>query len=94
MYIHDILRNISLPLLEPTKSEGQPPKLLGLSLIDAAAEVEDEVPFVPVEFGVRRWFRSFSSRRHLARRLENHTCILASGSPIFPANRSRAKTSG
>lgn len=40
------------------------------------------------------WFRSFSSRRHFALRFENHTCILASGRPIFAANRSRANTSG
>lgn len=89
-----MLSNFNLPLLEAAKSEGQPPRLLGLSLMDAPTEVEDEVPFVPVEFGVRRWFRIFSSLRHFARRFENHTCILASGSPIFPASRSRAKTSG
>jgi len=85
---------LNLLLVEPTNSAEQLPRLLGLSVIDAVAEVEDDVPFVPVEFGVRRWFRNFSSRRHLARRFENQTCILASGSPIFPANRSRAKTSG
>lgn len=26
-----------------------------------------------LELGVRRWLRSFSSRRHLARLFENHT---------------------
>lgn len=40
------------------------------------------------------WFLSFSSLLHLALLLENHTCILASGSPIFAANLSRANTSG
>ena len=44
--------------------------------------------------GPRRWFRSFSSRRHLALLFENHTWILASGSPILAASRSRANTSG
>lgn len=46
-------------------------------------------------FGVvNRWVRIFSSRRHFARLLENHTWIRASGSPILAAKRSRAKTSG
>lgn len=40
------------------------------------------------------WFLNFSSRLHFALRLENQTWILASGSPIFDAKRSRAKTSG
>lgn len=39
---------------EPANSEEQPPRLLGLSVKDVVAEVEDDVPFVPVEFGVRR----------------------------------------
>lgn len=79
---------------DPTNKDEQPPKLLGLSVNEVVAEVEAEVPFVPVEFGVRLWLRNFSSRRHLARRFENHTCILASGNPILPAKRSRANTSG
>lgn len=42
----------------------------------------------------RRWLRNFSSRRHLALLLENHTCIRASGRPILAASRSLANTSG
>ncbi len=45
----------------------------------AAADEEEEPPPLPppppplVDSGPRRWLRSFSSRRHLARRLLNHT---------------------
>lgn len=42
----------------------------------------------------RLWFLNFSSRLHFALRFENHTCIRASGKPIFAASLSRAKTSG
>lgn len=66
--------------------------LVGLSVAEAPDVVDDET--APEEFGVRRWFLSFSSRRHFALRLENQTCMRASGNPILPANRSRAKTSG
>lgn len=32
-------------------------------------------PCPPAPGGVLRWLRSFSSRRHFARRFENHTCF-------------------
>ena len=38
--------------------------------------------------------RIFSSRLHLARRFENHTCIRDSGRLIFVANFSLANISG
>lgn len=47
----------------------------------AAAADEDEptppalLPLPLVDSGPRRWLRNFSSRRHLARRLLNHTYV-------------------
>lgn len=46
------------------------------------------------DFMVRDWFRIFSSRRHFARLLENHTWILPSAIPILWDSLSRANTSG
>lgn len=62
---------------------------------EVVTDLVDDVGAASVTVGVRLcWFLSFSSRLHFARLFENQTCILASGKPIFPAKRSRAKTSG
>lgn len=46
----------------------------------AAAAADEDEPTPPallplVDSGPRRWLRNFSSRRHLARRLLNHTYV-------------------
>jgi len=61
------------PAADPDSKDEQALRLLGLSVKEAVADVEEEVPLAPVEFGVLLWFRSFSSRRHFARRFENQT---------------------
>ena len=51
------------------------PELMGKRPAAAAAAAAAAAELTPfTDSGARRWLRNFSSRRHLARRLLNHTC--------------------
>lgn len=63
-------------------------------LVDTGAETTADRNMTRCVAGLSSLIPQFSSLLHLALRLENHTCILASGRSILAASLSRANTSG